>query len=147
MIGVDLGSEFFKVTVIKPGKPFMMMENLQAKTKTPNVIGLKDNEITFDNEALAKKARIPQNIFTFFSEYLGRTYDNNFVQNYLKDFFVAYNITSNNESNSIEFNLKFNNKDEKITIEELYAMLFNHIKFLSEKFAKIEIEQQQQYFQ
>ncbi len=139
MIGVDLGSEFFKVTVIKPGKPFMMMENLQAKTKTPNVIGLKDNEITFDNEALAKKARIPQNIFTFFSEYLGRTYDNDFVQNYLKDFFVAYNISSNNESNSIEFNLKFNNKDEKLSIEELYAMLFNHIKFLSEKFAKIEI--------
>ena len=139
MIGVDLGSEFFKVTIIKPGKPFMMMENLQAKTKTPNVIGLKDNEITYDNEALAKKARIPQNIFTFFSEYLGRTYDNNFVQNYLKDFFVAYNISSNNESNSIEFNLKFNNKDEKLTIEELYGMLFNHIKFLSEKFAKIEI--------
>ena len=139
MIGVDLGSEFFKVTVIKPGKPFMMMENLQAKTKTPNVIGLKDNEITFDNEALAKKGRIPQNIFNFFSEYLGRTHDNIFVQNYLKDFFVAYNISSNNESQSIEFNLKFNNKDEKLTIEELYAMLFNHIKFLSEKFAKIEI--------
>lgn len=43
LIGVDLGSEFFKVTVIKPGKPFSMMENLQSKTKTLNAIGLKDN--------------------------------------------------------------------------------------------------------
>ena len=66
MIGVDLGSEFFKVTVIKPGKPFMMMENLQAKTKTPNVIGLKDNEITFDNELLQKKEESHKIYLIFF---------------------------------------------------------------------------------
>ena len=48
MMGIDLGTEFFKVTVIKPGKPFMMLENLLSKTKTELSMGLKDDEITVD---------------------------------------------------------------------------------------------------
>ena len=43
MMGIDLGSEFFKVTVIKPGKPFMMLENLLSKTKTESALGLKED--------------------------------------------------------------------------------------------------------
>ena len=47
LIGVDIGSEFFKICLIKPGKPFSIVENLQSKLKTPTAISLKDDEITF----------------------------------------------------------------------------------------------------
>ena len=60
MIGVDLGSEYFKICLIKPGKPFTIVENLQSKLKTPTAIALKDDEITYDAEALNKKARFPK---------------------------------------------------------------------------------------
>ena len=63
MMGIDLGSEYFKVTVIKPGKPFMMLENLISKTKTELSVGLKDDEITYAYDALAKKVKAPANIF------------------------------------------------------------------------------------
>ena len=63
MMGIDLGSEFFKVTVIKPGKPFMMMENLVSKTKTENALGLKGDEITYSYDALSKKAKSPLKFF------------------------------------------------------------------------------------
>ena len=35
LIGIDLGTEFFKATILRPAKPFTMMENIQSKTKTP----------------------------------------------------------------------------------------------------------------
>ena len=139
MMGIDLGSEFFKVTVIKPGKPFMMMENLLSKTKTENALGLKDDEITYSYDSLSKKAKAPANIFNYFSEYLGRKYDDSFVTEYMKDFFQSYNISAENETETITFNFKFNNKDEQLSIVELYSMIFDYIKYLSEKFTKIEM--------
>ena len=139
MMGIDLGSEFFKVTVIKPGKPFMMMENLLSKTKTENALGLKDDEITYSYDSLAKKAKAPANIFNYFSEYLGRRHNDSFVKEYMKDFFQSYNISAENETETITFNIKYNNKDEQLSIVEIYSMIFDYIKYLSEKFTKIEM--------
>ena len=139
MMGIDLGSEFFKVTVIKPGKPFMMLENLLSKTKTETVLGLKEDEITYAYDALAKKAKAPANVFNYFSEFLGRRHNESFVKEYMEDFFQSYNISANNETETITFNFKFNNKDEQLSIVELYSMIFDYIKALSEKFTKIEM--------
>ena len=138
-MGIDLGSEFFKVTVIKPGKPFMMMENLLSKTKTENSLGLNNDEILYSYDSLSKKAKVPSNIFNYFSEYLGRKYNDSFVKEYMEDFFQSYNISAENETETITFNFKYNNKDEKLSIVEIYSMIFNYIKFLSEKFTKIEM--------
>ena len=139
MMGIDLGSEFFKVTVIKPGKPFMMLENLLSKTKTESALGLKEDEITYAYDALAKKAKAPANIFNYFSEFLGRKYNDTFVKEYMEDFFQSYNISADNETETITFSFKFNNKDEQLSIVELYSMIFDYIKTLSEKFTKIEM--------
>ena len=138
-MGIDLGSEYFKVTVIKPGKPFMMLENLLSKTKTENAVGLKDDEITYSYDSLAKKAKAPSNIFNYFSEYLGRRHNDSFVKEYMKNFFQSYSISAENDTETITFNYKFNNKDEQISVVELYSMIFDYIKYLSEKFTKIEM--------
>ena len=139
MMGIDLGSEFFKVTVIKPGKPFMMLENLISKTKTELSVGLKDDEITYAYDALAKKAKSPANIFNYFSEFLGRKHNESFVKEYMEKFYQSYNITANNETETITFNFKYDKKDEQISVVELYSMIFDYIKMLSERFTKIEM--------
>ena len=139
MMGIDLGTEFFKVTVIKPGKPFMMLENLLSKTKTELAVGLKEDEITYAYDALAKKAKAPANIFNYFSEFLGRRHNDTFVKEYMEDFFQSYNISADNETETITFNFKYNNKDEQLSVVELYSMIFDYIKSLSEKFTKIEM--------
>ena len=139
MMGIDLGSEFFKVTVIKPGKPFMMLENLLSKTKTELAMGLKDNEITYAYDSLSKKAKAPANIFNYFSEFLGRRHNESFVKEYMEDFFQSYNISADNETETITFNFKFNNNDEQLSVVELYSMIFDYIKYLSEKFTNIEM--------
>ena len=139
LIGVDIGSEFFKICLIKPGKPFTIVENLQSKLKTPTAISLKDDEITYGAEAIGKKARFPKNIFNFFEDYLGEKYNSTFVTQFLHDFLISYDIVEDTERNAINFNIQFNKKVETLSVEEIYALLFNHIKFISEKFAGIPI--------
>ena len=117
----------------------MMLENLISKTKTELSVGLKDDEITYAYDALAKKAKAPSNIFNYFSEFLGRKYDDKFIKEYYDKFFMSYNISSDNETESITFNFKYDKKEEKISIVELYTMIFNYIKMLSERFTKIEM--------
>lgn len=139
MIGVDLGSEYFKICLIKPGKPFTIVENLQSKLKTPTAIALKDDEITYDAEALNKKARFPKNIFTYFEDFLGEKYNSSYVNRIMKEFLVSYEIQEDKERQSINFNIQFNRHNEILSIEEIYALLFNHIKFLSQHFGEIDI--------
>ena len=117
----------------------MMLENLISKTKTELSVGLKDDEITYAYDALAKKAKSPANIFNYFSEFLGRKHNESFVKEYMEKFYQSYNITANNETETITFNFKYDKKDEQISVVELYSMIFDYIKMLSERFTKIEM--------
>lgn len=38
VIGIDFGSEFFKVSLISPGKSFVIIENTTTKRKTENAV-------------------------------------------------------------------------------------------------------------
>jgi hypoxia up-regulated 1 len=38
VLGIDFGSEFFKVALISPGKSFIIIENTNTKRKTDNVV-------------------------------------------------------------------------------------------------------------
>ena len=117
----------------------MMLENLISKTKTELSVGLKDDEITYAYDALAKKAKSPANIFNYFSEFLGRKHNESFVKEYMEKFYQSYNITADNETETITFNFKYDKKDEQISVVELYSMIFDYIKMLSERFTKIEM--------
>ncbi len=38
VIGIDFGNEFFKVSLISPGKSFVIIENTVSKRKTPTTV-------------------------------------------------------------------------------------------------------------
>lgn len=47
LIGIDFGSNFFKITLVKPGSPFSIVENVstQRKTNTMLTIPVDDGRI------------------------------------------------------------------------------------------------------
>lgn len=38
VMGVDFGSEFYKISMIAPGKPFVILENTFSQRKTPSAV-------------------------------------------------------------------------------------------------------------
>ena len=57
----------------------------------------------------------------------------------MEKFYQSYNITADNETETITFNFKYDKNDEQISVVELYSMIFDYIKTLSERFTKIEM--------
>ena len=38
VIGIDFGTEFYKISLISPGKSFVIIENVTSKRKTPTAV-------------------------------------------------------------------------------------------------------------
>jgi hypoxia up-regulated 1 len=140
LVGVDLGSEFFKATMLRPGRPFTMVENIQSKTKTPTSVALKDDERVFGADATVKKPRLPKGVLTFFHEYLGKKHSSEEVKNFIERFFVAYDMEEDQERGTTTFKITFNKEEFKFSTEEVYGMLFRYIKYLADKFSQSDIK-------
>ena len=140
LIGIDLGTEYFKATILKPGKPFTMMENIQSKTKTPTAVAFKDNERVFGADAIMKKPRIPKQALVYFHEYLGKSLKEEEIKTFIKEFFVSYDFQEDTERNTIDIKINFNNDEFKLNIEEIFGMLFRYIKYLADKFTNSDIK-------
>ena len=51
VLGIDLGSEFFKISLVKPGMPLDIVLNIESKRKTATMVGYKDGEQLFSGAA------------------------------------------------------------------------------------------------
>lgn len=136
IVGIDLGSEFIKASIIKPNRPFSMVENLQSKTKTPFAIAFKDDERLFGADALAKKVRFPKQVFTFLHEFLGKKYNDEQINSFIEKYFISYDIEEDPERGTINFKLKYNKEDYTFSTEEMFGMMFRYIRMLAEKYSE-----------
>lgn len=59
VIGFDFGSTFFKITLVKPGQPFAIVENIATKRKTESVLTLLENERLFGADAFIEQTKYP----------------------------------------------------------------------------------------
>jgi len=135
LLGIDFGTEFIKITVLKPNSPFKMVENIQSKTKTPAALAFKDEERLFGADALGKKVRFPKQVFVYMHEYLGKKYSSKQVKQFMEDFFVSYETEEDQERKTFNFKVNFNKENLVFSTEEIFGMLFRYIKFLSDKYA------------
>ena len=142
MIGIDMGSEFFKVCITLPHQnKFYMVENLQSKLKTHSAIYIKGTDRIYETEAINKRIKNPKNSFSFLSSYLSLSKNSLNPEKYFEKYFYNYDYAFDNETQSINFKVKFINEEEKqvetkFPLEALYGMLFRYIKMISEKYYK-----------
>lgn len=136
ILGIDFGTEFIKITILKPSSSFKMVENIQSKTKTPAALAFKDEERLFGSDALGKKVRFPKQVFVYLHEFLGKKYSSKQVKKFIQDFFVSYETEEDQERKTFNFKVNFNKENYVFSTEELFGMLFRYIKFLSDKYSE-----------
>jgi hypoxia up-regulated 1 len=71
VLGIDFGSEFFKVSLISPGKSFMIIENTTTKRKTENVVAFANQERYYEADGGGKRLKNGKNTFVFLKKFLG----------------------------------------------------------------------------
>jgi hypoxia up-regulated 1 len=53
VIGIDLGDEWFKVSIVKPGVPLDIVLNRESKRKTAALVQVRQEMRVFGNDALS----------------------------------------------------------------------------------------------
>ena len=132
VIGIDFGTDFFKVSVIKPGGNIQTVLNRESKRKTPAIITIRDNIRTYGYEAQMLGMRFPDLSFGNLKTLVGKLFDDQEVKVYKKTF--GTNIVKS-DRNTVAFMVG----EEKYELEELLAMLFRQAKKQAEEYSDINV--------
>ncbi|CEL94101.1 unnamed protein product [Vitrella brassicaformis CCMP3155] len=131
VIGLDFGEEFFKVALVKPGKPFEIVLNVHSKRKTPTAVSFHDKTRAFGDDALAHTTKSPHKVFTFTNALLGQNSTEPSVG--LPAAFYAYKLEVDAERGSPRVTL---DTDRSFYSEEISAALLGYAKKIAETSAE-----------
>ncbi|KAM3921296.1 hypoxia up-regulated protein 1 isoform 1-T2 [Leptodactylus fuscus] len=132
VMSVDMGSEWMKIAIVKPGVPMEIVLNKESRRKTPCAVTLKDNERLFGDSAVGMAAKNPKLTFRYFQDLLGKRAENPQVETFISQF-PEYNVVKDGERGTVVFKLS-----EELTYspEELLGMVLNYSRILAEEFAE-----------
>jgi len=74
VIGFDFGSTFFKITLVKPGSPFSIVENTTSKRKTETMLTIADDVRLWSADSFVGAARYPKTTFANLNSYLAKEF-------------------------------------------------------------------------
>ncbi|XP_016345843.1 hypoxia up-regulated protein 1 [Sinocyclocheilus anshuiensis] len=132
VMSVDLGSEWMKIALVKPGVPMEIVLNKESRRKTPVAVCLKENERLFGDSALGVAVKNPKVVYRFLQSILGKTADNPQVAQYQKHF-PEHQLQRDEKRGTVFF--KFS-EELQYTPEELLGMILNYSRGLAQDFAE-----------
>ncbi|KAM8927977.1 hypoxia up-regulated protein 1 isoform 1-T1 [Pelodytes ibericus] len=132
VMSVDMGSEWMKVAIVKPGVPMEIVLNKESRRKTPVAIALKENERLFGDNAQGIAVKNPKVTFRYFQDLLGKRAENPQVEAF-KTKFPDYQLVKDERRGTVLFKLS---DDLLYSPEELLGMMLNYSRTLSEEFAE-----------
>ncbi|XP_029428226.1 hypoxia up-regulated protein 1 [Rhinatrema bivittatum] len=132
VMSVDLGSEWMKIAIVKPGVPMEIVLNKESRRKTPVIVALKENERLFGDNAIGMAMKNPKIALRYFQDLLGKRMDNPHVAKYLKRF-PEHVLAKDERRGTVLFKLS---NELQYSPEELLGMVLNYSKSLAEEFAE-----------
>ncbi|KAM7374913.1 hypothetical protein PAMP_007547 [Pampus punctatissimus] len=132
VMSVDLGSEWMKIAIVKPGVPMEIVLNKESRRKTPTVVCLKENERLFGDNALGVSVKNPKTVYRHLQSLLGKKHDNLQVALYQKRF-PEHQLQEDPVRDTVYFK---NSEELQYTPEELLGMMLNYSRGLAQDFAE-----------
>ncbi|XP_069750773.1 hypoxia up-regulated protein 1 isoform X2 [Narcine bancroftii] len=130
-MSVDLGSEWMKIAIVKPGVPMEIVLNKESRRKTPVAVSLKENERLFGDSAVAVSAKNPKVVFRYLQDLLGKRLENPQVELYKKRF-PEHQLVATEQRGTVLYKVS----DELYSPEEMLGMVLNYSRILAQDFAE-----------
>ncbi len=140
VIGFDFGSTFFKITLVKPGQPFSIVENTATKRKTETMLTLNpDDARIMGADSYMEQSKYPKTSFHSLHRFVGVSMEDPSVPKIIQDRYVMNEIRAD-ERGFVGWLIKrklYNNGSDPIEeiayTEELIGHLLKLGKQMSEK--------------
>ncbi|KAH9870119.1 hypothetical protein J1614_007041 [Plenodomus biglobosus] len=140
VVGIDLGTEYIKAALVKPGIPLEIVLTKDARRKEISAVAFKPlksgplpagsfPERFYGSDAIALQGRFPGDIYPNLKHLLGVNSDNNVVGAY-KERYPALEITGTEGRKTVSFKSGvFAAEEDKIySVEELLAMELKSVR-------------------
>eukprot|EP00887_Chlorella_sp_A99_P006297 scaffold3.g6297.t1 len=130
LFAVDLGAEFLKVSIVKPGRiPISIVINEMSKRKTPTLVGFVGGERLVGEEAASLEARHPDKIYSHLRDWLGRPADHPAMAALLKAQHLPHDVApAENRTWAVAFRT---DTGAAYSVEELVASLLEYAQRLA----------------
>lgn len=131
IIGIDLGSELLKVSLIQTGKKLVIVENIQAHRATPTLVAFTEEDRLLGAEALSRAGNKADSVLPFALRLLGHLYNETEVHTRLQQ---EHNPMQLEETpNRHTFSMRV--RDTNHTVEEVLGMVLEHVRNMAATFA------------
>ncbi|CED85320.1 Molecular chaperones GRP170/SIL1, HSP70 superfamily [Phaffia rhodozyma] len=127
ILAIDYGSEFTKISLVKPGVPIDLVLNKDSKRKVGSVVGWKKDERLFGGEASAVSGRFPHDSFPYLKPHLGAPFESNTTT------LFPTVLTPHSSRPTLSFSSP--TTKEIWSVEELIGMQFSYARQLAEDLA------------
>ncbi|XP_067935548.1 hypoxia up-regulated protein 1-like [Watersipora subatra] len=133
VMSIDLGNEFMKIGLVKPGVPMEIVLNTESSRKTSMVVAMRQGgDREFANAAMNTATRFPSSAYIYLRELLAKNTSNPVVQQFYKRF-PYYKMEDDTERATITFE---HPDGTKYSVEELLAMVMESAKRYASVFAE-----------
>jgi len=129
VLGIDLGTKFFKVAYVKTGS-FDLVLNEASKRKSANAVSFSDGERMVGDTANALKMRYPMRVTSQVQRLIGRMADDPILKEYgFGDFDLPFKFSKHPSRGTVVIE---QDTGETFQPEEVLAYIFSYIRKISE---------------
>ncbi|KAL8707070.1 MAG: hypothetical protein Q9225_007840, partial [Loekoesia sp. 1 TL-2023] len=133
VLGIDLGTEYIKAALVKPGIPLEIVLTKDSKRKESAAVAFKPSRVGSDSkvfperiyggDALALSARFPSDVYPNLKPLLGHVFQKNGLVSEYRNRFPELRIVESKERGTVGFRSSgFDQTEEPFLVEELLAM-------------------------
>ncbi|KAM9957502.1 hypothetical protein ACTFIR_009609 [Dictyostelium discoideum] len=131
VIGIDLGSQTFKVSLIKPGA-FETVLNEQSGRKTISSVGWFKDERLFSSDSFSVWARNPKQNYNLIQAFLGIKYKEGLVEEISNGLPLGFKVKNDTVRNTVSI---VYDDETNYSAEELTGMLLRRVKDMASSYA------------
>ncbi|PIC46506.1 hypothetical protein B9Z55_006178 [Caenorhabditis nigoni] len=130
---IDLGTQFLKIGIVKPGIPMDIALNTESRRKTPNVVMIQDGHRTFADAAIGMQVRYPHLVHGNLNDLIAKSSQHPSFELF-KNRNPFYEIDeSPRNASSVNFKLG----GESYSVEALTAMILANAKKFTAEYAQV----------
>ncbi|KAI1373792.1 actin-like ATPase domain-containing protein [Hypoxylon crocopeplum] len=144
VLGIDLGTEYIKATLVKPGIPLEIVLTKDSRRKETSAVAFKPSqnapksgsypERAYGSDAIALAARFPGDVYPNLKTLLGLPTDDSIVKEYAARH-PDLQLEAHKTRGTVAFKSKATAKEEAWMVEELLAMELQSIQRNAEALA------------
>jgi hypoxia up-regulated 1 len=123
-MAVDLGSEFLKISIVKPGRiPISIVNNEMSKRKSTAAVAFVQGDRLVGEEAAALSVRYPDRVIHRLRDLLGRPYDDPLLKQMMSEARLPFTIVQAPNRSTVAVQVS---ESEVYTAEEVVASLLEY---------------------